>query len=243
MVDLDARIRRLYDESDLLRPGVIHVLALADRDDGPRVIKIGPDSPKSTHDFFALNLARARADAIIVTGKILRDEPQLRYDLQGDAADALSRWRRDIAHKPAPPRLVVLTSGRHIDFEHPAFSSWAEPWLFTSREAAGDLTPPQRVNVWGSASPGIRQAVDWLKAQGARTISIEAGASTATELYEPPLAVDEVMRSVFEGSLDPEHLDRPFLDDELLERHFGAAHTRARLDEPSGPWRFERWLR
>src|SRR5687768_10109429 len=49
--------------------GIVQTCAI---DSGNRVIRIGEHSPKSAWDFFVLHLARASADAIVTTGKILR---------------------------------------------------------------------------------------------------------------------------------------------------------------------------
>jgi hypothetical protein len=50
-------------------------------------------SPKSSIDFFLLNLCRSLADADIITGGILRCEPRLTCNVIGPAADALLAWR------------------------------------------------------------------------------------------------------------------------------------------------------
>jgi hypothetical protein len=56
-------------------------------------IAISSHSPKSTIDFFILNMARALADADIVTGGILRCEPRLTCNVLGHYAPALLKWR------------------------------------------------------------------------------------------------------------------------------------------------------
>ena len=97
--DVDALARRLFGAVPI-DDGVVHVTALWAPPEGERrTLLIGEHSPKSDHDFFSLNLARARADAILVTGKILREEPTLRYDLQGagELPAALAAWRRERA--------------------------------------------------------------------------------------------------------------------------------------------------
>jgi len=68
------------------RPAVSHSTAVwrADEDQPVLSIRINEHSPKSELDFLALHIGRARADAIIITGKILREEPELTYDLRAD---------------------------------------------------------------------------------------------------------------------------------------------------------------
>jgi hypothetical protein len=104
-------------------------------------IAIGPHSPKSATDFFLLNLARARADAIVTTGKILRDEPAVEHRLQGADGEpaALAAWRRERLGKREPPCSVVLTTGREIDLFHPLFRSAPRVIILTGESAAGAL--------------------------------------------------------------------------------------------------------
>lgn len=239
-MDVDALIARLYGHTSLLRPGVIHIAAVAQSELGPCMIEIGPHAPKSRHDFFTLNLARARADVIITTGKILRDEPALRYDLEGEAGPALYDWRQRVAGKRDRPKVVVLTSCRAIDFDHPTFHSWAEPWVFTDPAGAYGLSPPPHVHLYIDPMPNLQRVIAWAQRDGAQTISIEAGATTARSAYSP-LVVDEVLRSVFTGPTNASWLGEPFLDTPWLET-LATRVSATQLEEHSGVWRFERWF-
>jgi riboflavin biosynthesis pyrimidine reductase len=199
------------------------------------VIEIGPESPQSDTDFFALSLARARADAILVTGKILRAEPQLRCILPDD----LGRWR---GVRP-PPDLVVLTRGRDLDPSHPALSgAWARPVIFTTEESAAALAASNLVVV-GHPDPSARAAVDWAVSEGARVVSIEAGPSAAASLYDARPLVDEVLLSEFRGDLPDELRGGSPFTRETLEAHFRPDRAPHTVEEPSGPWRFTRWTR
>lgn len=197
-------------------------------------MRIEHDTPKSELDFFALNFARARADAIVVTGRILREEPGLRYDLQGPGAlpEGLAAWRA-AAGLREPPLLVVLTSGRGLDLEHPAFHSWARPLIFTSVDAAAGLAGGP-VDAVGVERPSLRGLLRHLAERGARGVSIEAGPSTAVPLYDAPLGVDELMLSVFRGPLAERLRAGAFLSAAELDRRLPAVNPAAH----EGEWTF-----
>jgi riboflavin biosynthesis pyrimidine reductase len=136
----------------------------------------------------------------------------------------------------------VLTASA-IDFSHPVFASSARPIVFTTRDAARSLSPPANVEVVGNDAPSARAAIDHLRNQrGCRSVAIEAGPRTAVPLYEP-LAIDELMLSVFEGALDPRAIGGAFpSNDELVAAGLALAGETI-VNEPSGPWRFSRWIR
>ncbi len=236
---VEAAARALYGRSPGPARGVLHVVAVWRPPSGPlRVIRVGPESPKSAVDFFALNLARARAGAVVATGRILREEPELRYDLPGPGAlpGGLLDWRLRVAGLAGPPRVVVLTSGRELDFSHPAFSSWARPVIFTGEQAAARLSAPEGVEVVGHPEPSLAAAVGWLRGQGADGISIEAGPSTAMALYRGQ-GVDELMLSIYEGPLASELVGGEFLTEAALEARFETLGGAA-VEEESGRWCF-----
>ena len=101
--DVPARLEALWGTRTLpVDAGVLHVVATWFDGESHRVIRITPRSPKSETDFFVLNLARARADAIITTGRILRDEPELEYALPSAWAGSLIAWRQAALHRDSP---------------------------------------------------------------------------------------------------------------------------------------------
>ena len=245
--DVPARLEALWGTRTLpVDAGVLHVVATWFDGESHRVIRITPRSPKSETDFFVLNLARARADAIITTGRILRDEPELEYALPSAWADSLIAWRQAALHRDSPPRVVVLTSGQDVDPDHPTFHGWASPVVVTSPDAARALRRdlPGHVDVIGLASTGVRDVVRWCRDDGARTISVEAGPSTACALYADPGIVDELSWSQFCASDLPHDLrggvafSRP--PETAGLRRSARPTTR---DEMSGPWRFLRYVR
>ncbi len=243
------RVRRLYGDDSLSDPaGVIHVAAVGREPDGELVVlKINQSTPRSPHDRFALDLARARADVIVTTGAILRAEPGLRYELASDRADALHTWRMDQLGRPTPPLVVVLTGREDIDLDHPTLHGWAQPWIFTDVDCAKALHGrlPKHVGLAGVPSPDLETLVDWARRRfDARSITIEAGPTTTRPLYaDGPQLVDELMLSVFEGTIPSAARGAPLASESALERHFTDRHAGELIHEDSGPWRFVRLLR
>jgi hypothetical protein len=203
------------------------------------VLRVGERAPRSATDAFALEAARARADAILTTGEILRREPALRHDL-GRAARA---WRRERLGLATAPRTVVLTRRPPADFAATPLGARPET-LFLGSD------PPRagtRAAVVSSAGPirSLAEALDVAsRATGAHSILVEAGPATAGELYAGSLAPDELLLSVYRGPPPPpEALAGPFPRTAELARAFGApVHVHVE-DGANGPWRFERWLR
>ncbi|MEM9191250.1 MAG: dihydrofolate reductase family protein [Myxococcota bacterium] len=242
--DLEELVHNLYGE--ILGPiaGTAHVVA-ATASSGAElsVMKIDASTPKSDHDFFALQLSRVRADAIVVTGGILRAEPNLRYDLEGspDFVRALTAYRDTRCGHQTPPVLVILTRGRVPD-AHPVWESWARPLVFTSDHGATNLAGklPSRVSVVGVEEPSVRSALAHLARIGCRSISVEAGPSTAASLYDP-LALDEVLLSTFAGPLSPSQRAGTIPNP---ERHTALRRVSSQeREEPSGTWSFRRYRR
>ena len=128
-----AESMRIYG-SELRNTGVVHVTAVWQRAGGYLVTlrsgsSTGDDPPRIVHDAFALGIARARADAILTTGEILRREPDLRHGLPGPGALplGLAEWRRTVLGKTTPPILWVMTRSGDLDFAHPAFGHPEKP--------------------------------------------------------------------------------------------------------------------
>ena len=159
-----------------------------------RVIRIGPYSPPSPIDRFVLELARARVDAILVSGAVLRAEPELVYAPN-------THW---IGAGKEPPVLLVLTRG-NLSRRHPVWDSEVRPVVFCAR--ALDLPPHVEQALHPTPSP--ESAIRFLRNdRDCRGVSIEAGPTVARALYDGD-AVDEVMLSLFEGPLDPPRPRRP----------------------------------
>ncbi|MEZ4287561.1 MAG: hypothetical protein R3A47_05340 [Polyangiales bacterium] len=136
--EIDTLAASIYG-ADLTKavPAFSHITSVADVGGGAyRSIQIGEYSPKSEIDWLALHLARARADAIVVTGKILRDEPSLMYQLhQQQWGDALQRWRAARFERLNPPILAVISRRGDFDPEHPAFHGDVRPLIYLGTTA------------------------------------------------------------------------------------------------------------
>jgi riboflavin biosynthesis pyrimidine reductase len=231
--------------------GVIHVVAAGRRHDGSLgVIAIGTRSPRSETDRFLLGVARARADAIVTTGRILRAEPDVTHALGASSEEtaALAEWRRCIAGKAEPPLSAVLTGGGAVDLSHPLLRTAPRPLIVTGRETARDLASAARaagIEVVARDRPGLRDVVAFLRAErSCTTVTVETGPSTARELYQPPLVIDEVMLSIFEEQPLALDFDAGTLPDERrLEALFPAQSPRHTLVEASGRWSFRRFRR
>ncbi|MEM9491879.1 MAG: hypothetical protein AAGC55_22225, partial [Myxococcota bacterium] len=165
---LDRMFGRGFAQRAAERPdGVVHVTAVWARDH--LTLRINAETPRSEWDWFALNAARARADAIITTGKILREEPEVSHAIQGPgrAAEGLTEWRRQVLGKTEPPYLLVLTSGRGLPERgrladwHPALRGATRPILYTGSAAAHTLvsTAGPRIRVVAAEQPGVRGAI------------------------------------------------------------------------------------
>ena len=244
---ISRRLTRLYGMDPARTRGVLHAVAAWRAPDATlRVIRIGPESPASETDWLVLRCARMRADALITTGRILREEPDVQHT---EHDEALLAWRRECVGRSEPPRSVVLTSGRDLDLDHPLLRTAHAPLVVTGREGAArlrreaqDRTPA--LEVVARDAPGIREAVALLRERGCETLLVEAGPTTAAELYREPVLVDELLLSVYEERALAEPLVGPeLLEPGAIEVHFEPSREPARIDEPSGAWSFSRWLR
>lgn len=232
-------LRDLYGPVDFgAALGVVQVVATTQADDGLRVLRIEARTPRSDTDRFILGFSRARADAIITTGKILRDEPELRYDLPLPEREGLLAWREEVRRQTASPQLIVLTRDPELDLDHPALHSWASPILYTTPSVAERWKP--HFEAVGDPACSLRSAVAWARRRGAKVISIEAGPRTARNLYRDPCAVDEVLLSIAAFPVSAAIAGELLFDRKTIRR-LGKRQSSITRTELSGPWRFERW--
>jgi riboflavin biosynthesis pyrimidine reductase len=247
--DVAALGRELLGEDPARAGRVLHVASVwRDGSGVARVLRIGPRAPKSRHDAFLLSLARARAEAIVSTGRILREEPALTHGLRGppELRAALAAWRRERLVLAHDPWLLVLSSGRELDPMHPAFHAAVRPLVFVPSAAAAGLRErfaDTDVRVVSVPRPNLRLALDHLRRLGAKRITIEAGPSTARELYEDPPRVDELWLATFAGAPDPEAIGEPFVPDARLAAVLPDASAPSEREEPIGMWSFARHWR
>lgn len=247
--DVIALLEACFGRDPATDRGVLHSAAVWESPNGPRVLRIGEHAPASELDFFLLHVARARATAIVTTGRILRDEPNLRYDLGIGAgfAPALEAYRRERVGLTARPRLVVLSRGSDLPFTHPALHGFAKPVIFVPEEAPGSLeavAEMHAVELRRFASLDLDVALDALRDDGEHTVAIEAGVATTAERYARGSGFDELVLGRYLGhALDARAIGDAFPDRDRLERYYGPPVGEVRVDEPSGPWSFARYRR
>jgi len=228
---------------------VVHVTAVwRPERSTPRTLRIGPRTPRSALDRLVLAWARARADAVLTSGRNLRAEPELSLAHPGGESGPLGRWRRETLAREAPAWVAVLTRTGDVDLRHPALAPGRRRLLFTGAAAAAGLTGAARragVEIRPRLRPGPRDAVACLRRElGARTVLVELGPSTSRLLYRRPCRVDELLLAEYRGPAPPaEVLGGAFLDAERIEALLGPPRARCAREEPSGPWRFTRYRR
>jgi riboflavin biosynthesis pyrimidine reductase len=262
--ETEERIRAIYGDVLTDTPGVLHVASVwCDGAGDYFALRIGAGTPRSATDVFSLALARARCDAIVTTGRILREEPGLRHALPV----ALAHWRRERLAKTHAPVSVVLTRRSDLDLAHPLVAPGREGEAFDPglpRQATIVVTAPAAaaalrarvaaagdragtrvpVEAVGLARPGLRELLTWLRDErGFASACVEAGPSTARDLYDEPLAVDELMLSQLHVPALPVGVcGGAFADLARIERRFALA-SEHESDEESGRWSFRRLLR
>ncbi len=245
---VDRAARALFGSLLETRPATSHSFAAwRSGEDAPlTTIRINEHSPKSDLDFLALHIARARADAIIITGKILREEPGLSFDLRADRrwGNALVSWRERRWGLFDPPWLLILTGRGDIDFSHPVFHGGVRPMIFTSDRTATRQLAAAPCPVVSDDSPDIRRAIQHLQvARECECVSIEAGPSTSRALYERPIAVEELLLSVYLGpQLDERAQGAPLVSLSDVRRLFRSETSATHRDEGKH-WSFHRFRR
>ncbi len=266
---LDRRIDALFGPGIdwRLENGVVHVTAIGAS--SRAALAIGPDAPRSETDRFVLGFARARADVIVTTGAILRAEPELVHRTAEDPAQAAAwtRWRAERLGRTEPPELLVLSASGALDLAHPAVRAAPRTIVWTTEAGRARLgrVDAARVEVimpsadsadsadsaGGAAQAALAAALRGLRertgATRVETIVIEAGPRATAGLYACPRSaqeIDELLLGVFEGGCFPAVAGPLMPETDRLAQCFCAApRSRVRVEEPSGPWRFERHRR
>jgi len=245
---VDRAARALFGSALDVRPAVSHSFAAwSVGEDVPlTTIQINEHGPQSDLDFLALHIGRARADGIIITGKILREEPNLGYDLRADPrwGEALVSWRERRWGLCDPPWLLILTGRGDIDFDHPVFHGGVKPIIFTSDRAASRKLAAAPCPVVSDEAPDIRRAIQHLRVtRECDCVSIEAGPSTARSLYETPIAVKELLLSVYvDASLDERARGAPLVKLSEVREKF-RSETSATHRAQGQHWSFHRLRR
>jgi riboflavin biosynthesis pyrimidine reductase len=229
--------------------GVVHVASVwRDPEGALESLAINAHTPPSETDAFVLALARARADAIVTTGRILRSESALSHALPGGADGPLAVWRRDVLGKQGPPELHVLTRGEGLDLAHPSLAGGAH--IVTGPDAAERLRATlggarAELEIIGMQDPDLRTLTQQLASgPGGRVVLIEAGASSAAALYRPPGLVDELLLSVYCASALPgEARAGAFVSEPEIEGAGLALVSESAPEAERDRWIFRRYCR
>ena len=238
---IEKRLRALGIESLPRNAGVLHGTAVWSDGAGQfYALKIGKNTPRSPTDDFLLALNRTRADAIVTTGQILRDEPGLRFEVGGDLGRDLREWRQLVLGRSEAPRIVILTRGGNLPTGHPVLTS-GRALIMTGLDAS----VPEGPQIVRRAAPGLLDTVSYLqKEEGRETVLIEAGPRTSAVLYQPGQHVDELMLSVYHEARLPAGVQgHAFLTASSPDSVGLLEISRQSVREGSGLWSFHRWAR
>lgn len=217
------------------------------------VLKICEETPKSATDFLLLHLGRARARAILTTGKILRDEPDLDFALGFEhpilpsSQAHLQAWRADCCGLGTPARVVLLSSGRDLPLHHPALEG-RDVTIVTGSEGEQRLAAQARafgVEVVALQQPGLLAALDWLGARDLGRVTVEAGPSTSTALYGEQTRVSALCLSTLQDSAGheiPESIrGGSFLSGAELHERLEPVREARTVEEDERAWSFQLW--
>jgi riboflavin biosynthesis pyrimidine reductase len=256
--EIDKGLAGLYGEVDWKSAkGVLHVAAIARQDRA--VIIPGPTAPASETDRFVLSAARARADAIVTTGAILRSEPDLRHDPAQDPAENLAflEWRRERLEKSDAPLIVVLSASADLPLEHPAIRGAARGFIWTTPDGAARLRSRVGERLANLEIVEGDQDVDGvvgasrrlLTLPGIETVLVEAGPSASAPLYadarlgQPNEGCSELLLSRYESELAPAAVGPQFISLAAITERFGSSPHEAVAEDSSGEWTVMRYRR
>lgn len=160
----------------------------------------------------------------------------------------------DLAHPAlcAAPRTIVWTTAAGRERLGPVDAARVEI-VVPSRPTAADRSPRRGADgdAEGAAQAALEAALRGLRAGAAAgapgTIVVEAGPRATAGLYASPEsagAVDELLLGIYAGGAFDAVAGPRMPPTERLADCFGAGPRSSRwVEEPSGPWRFERYRR
>ena len=246
------------------RVRILHTAAVWENPHTGRLylIAVGNErTPRSATDWFLLNASRARSDACIITGKVLREEPDTVMGLDNADHDenplkrfGLGAWRRAMMKRSLRPQIAVLSRyskpppelERHPYVFPPGHQLTQKPlWISPN----SDTYETSLCSEWEMREVnGIRGAIQLIAAQlpEGGTILLEAGSSAAALYQSEEPIITELMLSVYRGPLHPELIiEPPFaLSLSTIEAYF--PRKTAWLTESireGGSWSFAFFLR
>ncbi len=245
--DVTAEAIRIF--GDLPAPqGVLQVMACHRRDGALLALATGEGAPRCDEDAFALALARARADAIITTGAILREEPALSHapEASTDHGEAMAAWR-SANGRQRPATTVVMTRSRDIDLDHPVFHGNNPVLVFTNESAPpsfGIELAARGGMLITEAEPTLQRCIARLQQTGSAAITVEAGPSTAAKLFEPPVLIDELLLTTLDAAaLDPAYVRGELIREDALATRLRSTGPAYEARDGDHTWRLQRWVR
>eukprot|EP00466_Bigelowiella_natans_P018172 jgi/Bigna1/77095/fgenesh1_pg.45_\ len=219
--------------------------------------QINESSPESATDFFILNACRAAADYVVTTGEILREEHDLNTDIQGQHAEDLAAWRRELGKTEPQPTTVVMTNSSELDFEHPLFlQEGRKRMIYTSESTYATLQRRRidpSIDFLVSNAPSLQGLIHELQNQhkdaSPCTISVEAGPTTSSTVYAggdiedgDMGSPDLLFLSEYRNSLRSTQIlmDKPALDANVLSSSMTLAST---YDDPEEDFIFHLYVK
>jgi len=260
--EIEIRLCDLYGTVDWPKAnGVIHVAAMGAVSQA--VIIPGENAPVSETDRFILAAARARADAIVTTGAILRSEPELRHVPSSFEAEnsAFREWRCDRLERSGSPQLIILSASGDFPLEHPALDTSRSGFVWTTEEGATNLRRRAgarlgnlEIIVGSPTDPAVLGAIDHAQVtRGMETILIEAGPSASASLYSRAsldtstrtpgsgLVGRELLLSRFEDELAAEATGPAFPSRATVAACFATPPSETQIEDASGHWSIMRY--
>lgn len=209
--EVEAFVQTILPGLSLDFEGVSHVAAGVVRGGAYSIFRVAhPRAPRSRWDRFLLDVSRLRADAIVISGAILRDEPRLVYRTEPGWAEAFSRMRKAMGRRERP--LLFVLTRRGVDETHPVFDAHVEGVIV--RDASG-----------------LDEVIERARARGARSISIESGPALASTLYTEGSPLDELLFHRFDVALPEDALVGRFADEASVRALLGAPRSSVLVDD------------
>jgi hypothetical protein len=201
--------------SVIINSSILHISSTVQFNKNYYTLKINHNSPKSEIDLFLLYFARLSCTHSVLTGEIVRKEPQLTLTPNHlPNHNVFLQYRREILNlSTKSPHLLVLTGKTYQQLDAnnnlPIFAENRDNFTFANKNI-NDLLDDYTV-----------------KAEKNRLL-LEAGPNTTQDIYK----VNEIPRtdllflSVYMGSLIDEHnlfnycVQKSSLNEEILSKHF-----------------------
>jgi hypothetical protein len=145
-------------------------------------IKINNFSPKSKPDWLMLNWTRALSNVILISGKVLRDEPNLKCVVAPEF--------KNVFHENLSSKLfgVLTNDPRIFQMNHHFFSVNARKYLIFTKnidllKIVNEFSASKGIHMECVLISKIEDALEWFRSQfPSLTVSIEAGPNVTNDL-------------------------------------------------------------